>query len=272
MCWALAQVIGKIALREIDSLSFNTIRFSAGTVVIGMVLYASGLVGPISLDLPFLAAVLSGFLGWFVATIIYFEVLKRDAAHRIIPSGNAYPFWAIFLGILVLGEPFKIVIPISAALIFLGTFLLSQREIEGVEGWKFGVPLASLVAFLWGLNAILNKFALKGGMSPYSVLLVRIVSAVAFFWVAFFIRSRSFDFSGRSLKLSAISGIISFPIGSLLYILALSFEKASVLAPLTGGTVFFGFLFSIVLLDERPTAEAAGGMLAILSGILLMAV
>lgn len=270
VCWGLSQVIGKIALRNIDTLPFNTVRFSVATLIVVMPLLFLGLIEGIEINLAFISAVMSGFFGWFVATTLFFNVLKRDAAYRVIPTGNAYPFWAILLGTLLLQEPLSSSIPLSASLVFLGTFLLAQRRRGDVGGWRFGVPLASLVAFLWGLNAILNKFALEGGMTNYSLLSVRLVSAVACFWLAFLVRKQSFDFSPRSIGLSALSGVIAFPIGSLLYVSALSFEKASVLAPITGATVLFGFLFSVLLLGERPTKKAVGGMLSILCGILIM--
>ncbi len=271
LCWGLSQVIGKIALRDIDTLPFNTVRFSVTTLMVVLPLLLLGLIEGIEINLAFVSAVMSGFFGWFVATTLYFNVLKRDAAYRVISTGNAYPFWAILLGALLLQEPLSPSIPLSAGLVFLGTFLLAQRRKGDVEGWRFGVPLASVVAFLWGLNAILNKFALEGGMSIYSLLSVRLISAVACFWIAFLIRRQSFDFPLRSIGLSALSGIIAFPIGSFLYISALSFEGASALAPLTGATVLFGFLFSVFLLGESPTKKAVGGMLSILCGILIMA-
>lgn len=270
--WALAQVIGKVALRNLSSLVFNTVRFSVATsmIVVGGFLFGSW--ESIEIGAPFFAAVGSGIFAWFVAIYVYFYVLKRDAAHRIIPAGNAYPFWAILLSVLILGENITPVIPVSATLVFLGTYLLSRRQEGEDRGWKFGVPLASIVAFLWGANAILNKFALDGGMTPSAILLVRSISAVILFWLGFIIINfkKNLVFHKKSIGLSALSGMIGLPIGSLLYVSALSMEKASTLAPVTGGTVLFGFIFSVILLDESPTKEAVIGMLAIFSGIVLM--
>lgn len=271
-CWGSAQVIGKVALRELNTLVFNNIRFSVAIVPILLATVFFGSVREIEFGLPALSAAASGVLGWFIASSVYFFVLKRDSAHRIIPSGNSYPFWAILLGALLLGETITWIIPISATFVFLGTFLLGRSRNEGDEGktWRYGVPLASMVAFLWGLNAVFIKVALNGGLSRLSILLLRVISASVLFWITFLIRGKSFDFPKKNIGFSALSGLISFPIGSLLYISALSMEEASTLAPVTGGTILFGFLLSITFLDETPTKKAVIGMVSILGGIILM--
>ncbi len=91
-CWGLAQVIGKIALRDVSSLTFNTIRFLASTSGLFVGLKSFGSIEILAFEPPFLAAVLSGILDWFVATLLFFYILRRDAAHRVIPAGNSYPF------------------------------------------------------------------------------------------------------------------------------------------------------------------------------------
>lgn len=271
-CWGTSQVIGKVALRRINTLVFNNIRYSVALIPVSLAAVFFGSVGEIGFGLPALSAIASGIFGWFIASSVFFFVLKRDSAHRIIPSGNSYPFWAILLGALLLDETITWIIPISATLVFLGTFLLGRSRSEDDKGttWKYGVPLASIVAFLWGLNAVLIKFALNGGLSRLSVLLLRVISASGLFWITFLIRRKNFNFPKKNIGLSAISGLIAFPVGSLLYISALTMEEASTLAPVTGGTILFGFLLSITFLDETPTKKAVIGMTSILGGIILM--
>lgn len=273
LCWGLAQVIGKFALRDIGSLFFNTVRFTVAAAIITVGVVSFGSLGGMELGYPLLSAISSGALAWFLATLLLFYVLKRDAAHRIIPAGNSYPFWAILFSAMLLNERITLLIPISTVLVFGGTYLLSRRREGEGEGWKFGVPLASLVGFIWGVNAVLNKFSLDGGMSRSSLIWVRIVTAVSIYWMFFILRNgrRIPEFDGRSLGLSALSGSIAFPLGSTCYIWALSMEEASALAPITGATVFFGFIFSVIILGEKPTRAAILGMLAILAGIVLMA-
>lgn len=269
-CWASGQVLGKVAVRDIGSMVFNTVRFSSAAIVIGVAMI---LFEPLNfeLGLPFLVAITSGIFGWFVATYIYFYSLKRGSAHRIIPTGNAYPFWAILLSALFLPEDITLTAPIAAALVIGGTYMLSRRRELDRDEWKWGVPVASIVAFLWGANAILNKFALNADMPRLILLFVRVISAAMAFWIVSISTRRRFFFPNRSLSLSVLSGLISFPIGSFLYIWSLSNADASTLAPVTGGTVFFGFLLSVLFLDENVTKDSILGVIFILAGIFLMA-
>ncbi len=166
------------------------------------------------------------------------------------------------MAFLFLNEEITFIIPISAVLIFVGTFLLSGRDNKDKDSWKYGVPVASFVAFLWGLNAVFNKFALNEGMQLFSLLFVRVASAAMIFLLAFGIRSiRSFPkLTRKSVGLSALSGVTASVIGSFLYLSALSREAASKLAPITGSTVLFGFLLSVVILGENPTRKAFLGL------------
>lgn len=253
-------------------MTFNALRFTVSTAVISLGVVLFGGAGGIEFGPPFLAAVASGISSWFVATLLFFFVLRRGSAHRIIPTGNSYPFWAIFLASLFLDEGITPMIPVSAVLVFSGTFLLARRREKEGDRWRFGVPIASVVAFIWGANAILNKFALNEGMIMSSLILIKVVSATVLFWMVFGLRSlgRRPKLDRRTVGLSTLAGMVSIPVGSLLYISALSMENASTLAPVTGATVFFGFLLSVAVLEERPTRKAVLGMASIFLGILLM--
>lgn len=268
--WALSQVIGKVVLWRAKTLSFNTVRFTVAVFVVVLEFMLFGSIKGISINLPFVSAALSGLLGWFFAESAFFFAMKRDSAYRIIPSGNAYPFWAILFGALLLDESLTWVIPVSAGLVFFGTFFLARQRDSSEKMWRFGIPLASLVALIWGFNAVLSKFSIEGGMSVPAVLLVRLSTATVLFWLAILVRGGGLDLSRREIGLTALSGLVAFPLGTALYFSALKVEGASTLAPLTGTTVLFGFLLSVVFLGESPSKGASLGAVSIFVGILLM--
>lgn len=269
LCWGSAQVIGKLALRNISALLFNGIRFSVAALVVVSGIVLTGGFGDLGGNWPIAIAFLSGVVGWFFATHLFYYSLKREAAHRIIPTGNSYPFWAIALAPLLLGEELRLILPLSAVLIFVGSSLLVTRR-RDPSHWRMGVPAACFVAFLWGLNAVLNKYCLNSGMGIPALLSIRILTAAVLFDMAVGIsgRGKAPRIDRSSSGLSVLSGLISFPIGAVMYLTALSMEQASTLAPITGMTVFFGFLLSILLVGERPTKRSVLGTILILAGIL----
>ncbi|MEA1905111.1 MAG: DMT family transporter, partial [Candidatus Hadarchaeota archaeon] len=170
---------------------------------------------------------------------------------------------------LFLGEELRLILPLSAVLIFVGSFLLVAHKREP-SYWRMRVPVACFAAFLWGLNAVLNKYCLNSGMAISALLSIRLLTAAVLFNMAIGISGRGkVPRIGRgSAGLSALSGIISFPVGALMYLTALSTEQASTLAPITGMTIFFGFLLSILLVGERPTKRSVLGTILILAGVL----
>ena len=271
-CWAAAQVIGKMVLKEVGVVLFNSIRFCvvAPPLLIGALLTGGwGIVGLGEL----LAAVLSGALGLVCGGLLFFHSLKKGAAHRIIPVGNSYPFWTILFAVLFLSEEIKMFVPISAVLIFLGSFLLSgEKEAESRPVGK-GISVVCFVAFLWGLAAVLNKYCLNRGMAVLNLLAITTTVAAISFGVAASLGVGKGIMKGKGrLGLTVLSGILGLLVGEPIYLCALSIEKASTLAPLMGGTIFFGFLLSVLSLKERPTSESILGTALILGGVTLTSI
>ena len=93
-CWASAQVIGKLVVRKMDVSVFNAIRPS---IVAPMAILFAILTGSLANPgLKFIfAGALAGAIGWFGAVQLYFHLLKRGSAHKIIPIGNSHPLWGL---------------------------------------------------------------------------------------------------------------------------------------------------------------------------------
>lgn len=271
MCWGSAQVIGKLALKNIGAILFNSIRFSVTAPMVVFVVFLTGGLGDIGGSWPVTAAVLSAIIGQFLATHMFFYSIKREAANRIIPAGNTHLFWIIAIAPIFLGETLSPVLPISAALIFAGIFFLIPRE-KSPDSWRMGVLVAAFSAFLWGVSSILSKYCLSAGMAVSILLLIRIFMAAALFDTVACIsnRGKNQKINRRSIGLSVISGTLAFPVGTFLYFTALNIEQVSVLAPISGITIFFGFLFSILLIGERPTRKSIFGTILTIAGVLLV--
>lgn len=272
VCWGLAQVIGKLALKNIDALLFNAIRFTlSGTIVIFACLL-TGQLGNFWSNWPVMVAILATVVGQFLATHMFFYSIKREAAHRIIPIGNTQSFWAIAFASIFLAEVASPVLPVTVVLIVVGSFLLVPQNAKE-RHWRAGIVVAAAAACFWGLSEALFKYCFNAGMTVSTLLLIRILLAAALFNAAFGISSwgKSSKIHRRSIGLSLISGI-AFLIGTFAYLVALSVEQASTLAPITGSTILFGVLFSILLVGEKPTRRSALGAALIFLGILLIAV
>lgn len=268
--WGLAQAIGKICLRDLSATVFNVIRFSTVSLVLTpvMLFYGTG----ISKTWPIFLAVISGFLGLYFATNIYFYIMKRAPLHRVIAIGNSSPFWAVVLAFFLLGERISTILPFSLALVVGGAFLFLPRREEG-NGSALAVPITMAVAVLWGLNQVIRKSALESGMGILTFLWISIICAALFLILTAGVTSswKNSNLSRASVGLSIFSGISGHLLGNFFYLAALGMEGVGALAPLISASIPFGFLLSILIVGERPTRRALIGMVIIFSGVVLAA-
>lgn len=275
ICWGMDQVLGKLVLRDLDSLTFYALRpVLAILFVVPYVL----LVEQISYGSWGLIAVvlLAGIFAEFIGGELYFHIIKRSEAHLVIPVGNTDPLWATLTAILLLGEEVRPIVFISIAFIMFGTFLLAQESGRGSrEKWRTGVLLALFVAFLWGVSMPMTKYCLDGGMSIGTAQIIRVMVALVGPNLLLFASNPSLrvrPITSRVLKLNLISGFLALFLGFLLWLEALKMESASVIGPFLGAKVAFGFLFCAIILREKFTKRAIFGMLSILLGLLLVAI
>lgn len=268
-CWGADQTIGKLALRRVDVSVFNAIR---PTFVAPLIILFALSTNSLSYPGPFLTviAILIGVISWCGACELYFYLLNKVAVHRILPIGNSYPVWGVFAAVLLLGEEVTPLIFVSAALVILGAyFLVLKGEKTGL--WKRMVPLALLVAIIWGAIIVPNKFCLNEGMTVGTLLTIEVISAAVACNIAMGIRQirAGIKFDKKGVRMSFLSGFSGFFMGHILFLSALGMEKASVLSPITGAVIPFGFLLSILLVRERPSKRAILGMIIVFTGVFL---
>lgn len=275
ICWGMDQVIGKLALRDIDALTFNALRppFAMVFIIPYALLLEQLSFG--SLEIIALVA-FAGFIAEFLGAELYFYILKRSAAHRVIPVGNSDTLWATLIAISFFGEEARAVVFLAIALVIVGTFFLSQENVGDSDSkWRAGVFLAIFVAFLWGLALPVTKYCFENGMTPAAAQTIRIAVASLLCNALFFARRpryKSGSSISKALKLTLLSGFLAFFLGFLLWLQALKMISASTIAPFLGGKVAFGFIFSILILRERATKKAILGMFSVLAGIILVTI
>jgi drug/metabolite transporter (DMT)-like permease len=209
-----------------------------------------------------------GVINWFVACELYFYLLNRGAVHMILPIANSHPVFGVLVSVLLLGEEPTLLIFVSVAFVALGAYFLAPRRKER-DGWK-DMLLAFTVAIMWGSMIAPMKYCLNEGVTAGTFLAIVVTSAAVACNIAMGVSHVKFDKEG--VGLSILSGLIGFFIGELLFLLALEIEKASVIAPVCGAVIPFGFLLSTLLVGERPSKRAILGMAIVFLGVLLATV
>lgn len=260
--WAMAQLSGKVALKNINSWGLNTLRFS-----IFLPLTFLNLIFFDKLKLPpfntWPLIILTGIIGWCLGSQIYFYILEREQMHRIVPIGNSYPALVVIFSVIFLKEkPSLLIIPIFL-LLLSGIYLLNPQD--GSKKYKWGISLGILVAFLWAIAMVLTKNFLYS-YTTTQVLFLKVLGATIFLYIlSFYFR---FKINLEGVFFSLLSGIFIF-LGEFSYMIALKDSYASYVAPFCNTVIPFGFLFSVIFLKEKPDFKKYLGMIFMFFAVIL---
>ncbi|MGQ9788572.1 MAG: DMT family transporter [Candidatus Hadarchaeaceae archaeon] len=267
--WALGQVLGKLVMRELDPITFNSIRFS--TVAVVLLPFFLILKPKTAGSWPIILAITAGLFGLAVALLILFYCMKRAPAHKVITIGNASPVWTAMLAIFLAGEEIESLLPISLALVVGGSLLFLPREKVNTQ-WRFAVPLSMVSAFLWGLDLVLRKLAIKSGMEILAFVWISVLAAAVFLNAAA-LTKRSWRGQKLRKNVAALTMASTFfsHVATFLFMFALEIEKVGSLSPFSSTVIPFGFLMSIFLVGEKPNLRAAIGMVVVFLGVVLAA-
>jgi len=74
------------------------------------------------------------------------------------------------------------------------------------------------------------------------------------------------------MNIAVLTGFTNLFLGWILWLLALGRAPASIISPVRGLVVLFGFLASVLILKERPSRRSAIGVLLIIGGVMLVTI
>ena len=274
--WAITQVLTKTGLQRMNLIAYASFRpLFALLFIVPYGIITSGLHLP---GLKFiLIAVSGGIFDTFFGSMLYFLAIKKSSAHESASLANTAPFWGVVTAVLFLGEKPKPIVFISAFLVVSGAYFLVTRGKKTSSNHSFLDTLPALGAgAMWGIaETVPAKYCLNHGMSPVTYLFIMVATA-AITWnlVAIFSRKHSFHFRYplRDIGVAMITAFTGFFLGWILWLTGLEMAPASILAPIRGSMTLFAFLFSILLLRERPTYRSAIGVALTFSGVFLVTV
>jgi len=273
--WAFGQVVMKLGIANMPLGMFGFIRAASSLAfVIPFGLLGTGFHFPE----PTLVVIafLGGLLDSFVGTLLYMKALKNTPAYEAVPLANTAPFWGVIAAVLFLGETPRFVAFAAAVLVVLGAYFLVKRSDGASTRATTWGPWAALAAgVVWGIAEIAPvKYCLTHGMDPVTHQLMVIVGAGFGWGVYTLFRGKTGErrFSRRGIGIAILTGFTNLFLGWILWLAALQRAPASLISPVRGSVALFGFVFSIVLLKERPSVRSAIGVLLVVGGVMLVTV
>jgi len=271
--WGGGQVLAKRGLEDTSLALFGFIR--SGFALLFVIVFGLLTTGfPLPTTKFLIVAILGGILDSFIGTLLYMIALKTSPAHEVVPLANTAPFWGVVAAVIFLGESPRFASFAAAMLVVLGAyFLASHRDRADEQGTRWGPWVALAAGVLWGIAEIVpTKYCLSHGMAPITYQLM-LVAGSAIAWGVYALsrhRLSSFYWSWRGMSIAVLTGFTNLFLGWILWLLALGRAPASIISPVRGLVVLFGFLASVLILKERPSRRSAIGVLLIIGGVMLV--
>jgi len=135
-----------------------------------------------------------------------------------------------------------------------------------------GALLALLVACIWGINPIFEKFALKN-TSPFSVITIRFIFTAVILIFYTLVAGRYEELikvDSRSLSWIFLSGLVGGLIGLFIFFVALKQEDTSKVLPIVAAFPMFTAFFAYILLGETISLKRGIGILFVIIGVVLI--
>jgi len=274
LVWGSSQVLSKPGLCEMDLARFALIRAATGLAfVVPLGLATSGFAFSSLSAIGWAVSV--RILDCFLGVLLFMLALQRIQAHEVAPLANSAPLWGVLASWLFLGEALSLVVLVAALLGVIGAYFLAGHEkgSASVRRRLCGFAFAIGCGACWGIaETVPAKYCMSQGMSPATFQLIVMATTTALWLLAAVLgrRWRWARSARRAAVLGTVTGFTGFLLGWTLWLYGLQLAPASVLAPLRGMTILFGFIGSVVFLRERPTRRAVLGGALILGGVLLV--
>lgn len=303
MVWAGTSVALTSLSNRTAPVVLSGLRLAFGSLIVLVVLGFSGQAGDLETAsrATLAGVIISGFIGYGLGDTIYIAALKRLGMSRTFPVTMAlYIGGTVIGGVVLLNESFTWGLPLGAALIGAGIYLIvipaagrvqplppvpaepaastlaetparaaTVFAAPGVYGYGLLIAVGVFwtIATLWLANA-------KGDLGPVAAGAIRTPSgavALVGFALATQPRDLAAPFRNRNHTLAILgAGVIGTGLGSLSYVYAVVEAGAARTAVLSATSPLMALPLSIFFLGERLTRRIGVGTALCVAGILLV--
>lgn len=192
----------------------------------------------------------AGVMHFVIGRFLGYTCFRLIGANRGITILRTQIIYAVFFGILILGETLTVYLILGVLCLAAGATLVSVAR--GAETTKLhgkGILAGLGGGFFWGISAVLIKPGIAEIGSPYAAVFISYIAAslvIAGLLLRKGQREQLLHLPRQSITPLVISGLF-VAIAQLFRYLALSYSPVSVVTPLIGINVIFIFFLSFLL-------------------------
>ena len=272
----LTSILAKCGIRQTDSTvatAIRTIVVLAFSWLMVFVVGSQGQIGSIG-GKTLIFLILSG-LATGASWLCYFKALQIGDINKVVPIDKSSAVLTILLAFIFLHEEISLPKAIGVVLIAIGTFMMIEKkdtkpqDTKG-KGWLFYAVGSAVFA---SLTAILGKVGISGVESNLGTA-IRTVVVLIMAWVMVFATGKQGEIHKvpkNELGFICLSGLATGA-SWLCYYKALHDGLASVVVPIDKLSILVTIAFSYIVFHEHLSKKAAGGLVLIVAGTLVMLV
>ena len=272
----LTSILAKCGIRQTDSTvatAIRTIVVLAFSWLMVFVVGSQGQIGSIG-GKTLIFLILSG-LATGASWLCYFKALQIGDINKVVPIDKSSTVLTILLAFIFLHEEISLPKAIGVVLIAIGTFMRIEKkdtkpqDTKG-KGWLFYAVGSAVFA---SLTAILGKVGISGVESNLGTA-IRTVVVLIMSWVMVFATGKQGEIHKvpkNELGFICLSGLATGA-SWLCYYKALHDGLASVVVPIDKLSILVTIAFSYIVFREHLSKKAAGGLVLIVAGTLVMLV
>ena len=272
----LTSILAKCGIRQTDSTvatAIRTIVVLAFSWLMVFVVGSQGQIGSIG-GKTLIFLILSG-LATGASWLCYFKALQIGDINKVVPIDKSSTVLTILLAFIFLHEEISLPKAIGVVLIAIGTFMMIEKkdtkpqDTKG-KGWLFYAVGSEVFA---SLTAILGKVGISGVESNLGTA-IRTVVVLIMAWVMVFATGKQGEIHKvpkNELGFICLSGLATGA-SWLCYYKALHDGLASVVVPIDKLSILVTIAFSYIVFHEHLSKKAAGGLVLIVAGTLVMLV
>ena len=280
LCWALSSTLTKSLSGKIEPLSLNFIRCLGAAILLWAIIpFYPGVYGlSLITGKSILYLSLSALVGMSVGDTIYIQGLRLIKVTLAFPIAQSVtPLLTVGAAFLFLEETITRSFVVGTGLILAGIYLIAipagaslpSRDAPQ-EKRGMGIGLILIATVFWTVSIVFLKFGLKE-TEPIVANGVRLpVAALALLPLVFL--QNSFPEGSQQIKvrlvfLGAITGILAFGLGGILFLTAIQMAGAGKTMVLTSCGPLLGLPISVFLLKEKATRWIISGTGLVVLGI-----
>jgi drug/metabolite transporter (DMT)-like permease len=257
-CWGVGLTLSKIALTEISPTTLLIIQLLSSVVFLYVACYVRNRKAPSwKLLKQGKAGIFEPALAYMFGTI----GLNLTTATNASLIGSTEVVLTILMAALFLKEKLTVTKTLLAIASFFGVFLLIGGDSQGTMTSSLVGDLLVFLGVFFAVCYVLISKTQIANANPLELTFSQqfvglLVTVVGFGMLSLFDRNYEIDAHGISLNfwvLAVISGIMSYALAFLLYLIALSKIPVSQAAFYVATIPIFGVGSAIILIGDRPT-------------------